>query len=233
MAEARRPEPDGARLRRLKERLLKERERILNQIGTMEIAEGESGLSVPHTDSVGELSAYDNHPADLGTELFARSLDIGLRDSQRILLAKIADALKAMDDGTYGVCSVCGKPIDDERLEAIPYATLCVDCKTEEEARGFDRRSRPIEERAIGAPWSDVITEGIESPAYDGEDTWQEVAMYGTASSPQDVPESLPTLTSYKAFIDPDERVGGVEDVDFIIDEEDHDDIPDPSETDH
>lgn len=233
MAEARRPEPDGARLRRFKERLLKERERILNQIGTMEIAGGESGLAVSQTDSVGELSAYDNHPADLGTELFARSLDLGLRDNQRIVLAKIDDALKAIDEGTYGVCSVCGKPIDDERLEAIPYTTLCVDCKTEEEARGFDRRSRPIEEWAIGAPWGNVTTEDIESPAFDGEDTWQEVAMYGTASSPQDVPESLPTLTSYKAFIDPDERVGGVEDVDFIIDEEDHDDIPDASEMDH
>lgn len=233
MAEAQRPEPDGARLRRYKERLLKERERIVSQIGTMEISEGDSGLSVSQTDSVGELSAYDNHPADLGTELFARSLDLGLRDNQRTLLAKIDDALKAIDDGAYGVCSICGKPIGDERLDVIPYTTLCVDCKSAEEARTFDSDSRPIEEWAMGAPWGDAMTDGRDNLAYDGEDAWQDVAKYGTANSPQDVPESLPTLTSYKAFIDPDERVGGVEDVDFIIDEEDHDDIPDDPEMDH
>jgi RNA polymerase-binding protein DksA len=58
-----------------------------------------------------------------------RELDGGLEENAERLLSEINAALQRVEDGTYGTCVVCGKPIGDERLEAVPYATLCIDDK--------------------------------------------------------------------------------------------------------
>ncbi|MDN5311737.1 MAG: hypothetical protein PWQ68_710, partial [Thermoanaerobacteraceae bacterium] len=89
--------------------------------------------SEPLKESVGELSSYDNHTSDLGAEIFEREKDLGLKDNTKILLMKVNHALDKIRDGTYGICERCGKPIDKERLEAVPYTTLCIECKKEEE----------------------------------------------------------------------------------------------------
>ena len=57
-----------------------------------------------------------------------RSLDYTLEDNEEHLLASIDDALKRIEDGTYGICTNCGRPISEERLEALPWAELCIDC---------------------------------------------------------------------------------------------------------
>ncbi len=84
-------------------------------------------------DETGELVTTDNHPADLASATFDRELDLGLEEDVGEILAAIDAALQRIDDGTYGVCSRCGAGIGAERLRAMPYATLCIDCKRREE----------------------------------------------------------------------------------------------------
>ena len=80
------------------------------------------------TDETGDLSiGKDDHIADSASETFMREFDGGLEENAEHLLAKVEGALERMDDGTYGTCTVCGQKIPDERLEAVPYATLCLD----------------------------------------------------------------------------------------------------------
>ena len=79
-------------------------------------------------DETGELaSGPGDHLADHATETFMRELDEGLEENADHLLGEIDAALSRIEDGTYGSCSRCGKPIAAERLEAVPYATLCID----------------------------------------------------------------------------------------------------------
>ena len=86
------------------------------------------------TDETGDLSiGSDDHLADSATETFMRELDDGLEENAERLLGEIDTALRRIDDGTYGMCVACGRPIDAERLEAVPWATLCLDDKRAEE----------------------------------------------------------------------------------------------------
>ena len=62
------------------------------------------------------------HPGDIATELFERERDMGQLEQVERELRDIEDALRRLDDGTYGICEVCGRPIPDERLEAKPTA---------------------------------------------------------------------------------------------------------------
>jgi len=70
-----------------------------------------------------------DHIADSASETYMRELDEGLEENADHLLAEIEAALGRIDDGTYGLCANCGNPISAERLEAVPYATLCIDDK--------------------------------------------------------------------------------------------------------
>lgn len=83
----------------------------------------------------GELSsaAGDQHIADHASELLDREVDESLEENAEHIAREIEAALARIDDGTYGTCNRCGKPIPEERLEAVPYATLCVGCKRLEE----------------------------------------------------------------------------------------------------
>jgi RNA polymerase-binding protein DksA len=60
--------------------------------------------------------------------VFEQQRDLALRDRSRMDLHKVETALRALDDGTYGTCTSCGNPIAPERLEAIPWVALCIDC---------------------------------------------------------------------------------------------------------
>lgn len=78
-------------------------------------------------DSVGELANYDNHPGDMGTEQFEQQRDAGLEMMRQDQLQEIEDALKRIEDGTYGYSVKSGKPIPYERLEAQPTAKYLVE----------------------------------------------------------------------------------------------------------
>ncbi len=84
----------------------------------------------------GELADYDDHhPADAASETFERTKDYALDENYPDMLERIAEALRKIDDGSYGTCDRCDSPIKPERLKAIPYATLCVDCQERMERR--------------------------------------------------------------------------------------------------
>lgn len=135
------------------------------------------GLVESLGDSISELSTYDNHPADIGSEVFERSKDFALREGAGITLAAVDEALAKIDAGTYGTCDLCGKKIDRGRLEAIPYTTLCLDCKSSEEEIP-DQNVRPVEEEVLGKPFARTFTDDPDAVGYDGEDAWREVAHY-------------------------------------------------------
>ena len=86
-------------------------------------------------DDSGEESAYDNHLGDTATVTYDRELGYTLEENSEHVLADIDAALKRIDDGNYGTCTKCDKQIAEERLEARPWATLCIDCQRERERR--------------------------------------------------------------------------------------------------
>jgi RNA polymerase-binding transcription factor DksA len=83
----------------------------------------------------GELSsaAGDQHLADHASEMLDREVDESLEDNAEEIGREIDAALERIDAGTYGVCVNCGQQIPEERLDAVPYAVLCLSCKREEE----------------------------------------------------------------------------------------------------
>ena len=104
-------------------RLEEERARLTN---AAEFLERENPGSLE--DELGEVAAgNDNHLGDLATATYDRELDEGLEEGVQQTLSDIELALSKIEDGTYGTCEVCGKPIGAERLAAIPWARLCID----------------------------------------------------------------------------------------------------------
>lgn len=80
-------------------------------------------------DELGEVGSggTDNHLGDTASATFDRELDQGLEEGAQQTLGEIEAALKRIDAGTYGTCEVCGKPIGEDRLRAIPWAKLCIE----------------------------------------------------------------------------------------------------------
>ena len=113
-----------------RQRLAEERER-LDEVRSTFDAEGLTDQSA--SDSVGELSSYDQHQADMGTETFEREKDLSILEQVEAELADVEHALRRLDEGTYGTCEVCGKAIPDERLEAMPATRLCLEHQAEAE----------------------------------------------------------------------------------------------------
>jgi DnaK suppressor protein len=73
-------------------------------------------------------------PSDRASLEADRNFMLRIRDRENKLIKKIKKALERIDDGTFGVCEKCGEDISASRLKARPVTTLCIDCKTKEEA---------------------------------------------------------------------------------------------------
>jgi DnaK suppressor protein len=108
---------------RFRAELEQHRDRLRNTIAHHDI--GTSSL----TESTGELmsSSSDNHLADTASETYEREFDEGLEEDAQAQLREVESALTRLEDGTYGTCKICGKSIPVERLEAVPWTTLCID----------------------------------------------------------------------------------------------------------
>jgi RNA polymerase-binding protein DksA len=120
---------DEKRDAKLKAALESERAELIIEIEEYE-REGQESLS----DVSGENN-YRDHMADQGSATFARELDMSLEDIARENVVRIDAALGRMASGEYGVCTRCGAPIPAGRLEAMPDAELCIECKEWEETR--------------------------------------------------------------------------------------------------
>lgn len=71
---------------------------------------------------------YTNHQADDATFAEEQATNMALRQNAERLLAQVEDALTRLDEGTYGFCVQCGREIEADRLQALPYAALCLSC---------------------------------------------------------------------------------------------------------
>lgn len=168
--------------------------------------------SHPH-DSMGELSSYDNHPADEGTELFEREKDIALNEHEQYELANINRAIQAIEEGAYGTCIVCGQDIPIERLEVLPSTVYCIEHTPDRTVS----RHRPVEEEVLSPPFGQFEYDGHpnESVGYDAEDAWQNVAKWGTSESPSDF--AAPPADYNHMYVESDENIGYVEDYENFV----------------
>jgi RNA polymerase-binding transcription factor DksA len=116
--------PSQVDVGRARDRLLQERKRLQ---GIKDGLSGEPGEGASERDALSELSLADQHPADIGTEVFEQEKDLSIVEQIDAELADVERALKRVDEGTYGICEACGREIDPERLEARPEARFCVD----------------------------------------------------------------------------------------------------------
>jgi DnaK suppressor protein len=85
-------------------------------------------------DQVKETEEPSPDPMDQASNGFDRDFLLRLRDRERKLMIKIKEALERIENGTFGICEECGEKISEKRLRARPMATLCIDCKHEQEA---------------------------------------------------------------------------------------------------
>jgi DnaK suppressor protein len=115
-------------IQELKAQLLAERKDLEAQYKELE----ESSFATNQSELTGEMG-FDEEYADAGTATFERERDLSLVNNLRDLMERIDKALGKIEDGTYGLCDRCGKPIEKPRLKALPYANLCIKDKQAEE----------------------------------------------------------------------------------------------------
>lgn len=111
-------------LKKFRKLLEEERARAASEINALQ----EMDSDATESQETGELSDYDQHPADQATETFERERDLAMEENEQVILRESEAALKKIENGTYGTCERCGKPIGVARLEAIPYTPYCIEC---------------------------------------------------------------------------------------------------------
>lgn len=116
-------------LAKLKKMLLKKRDSLLAEIQHIQ----KETLRKTQKDAAGDLSAYTFHMADVATDTFDRDFSMGLASAEREMLMDIEDALRKIQDKSFGKCEACDKEISKSRLKAIPYAKLCIACQEKQD----------------------------------------------------------------------------------------------------
>ena len=109
--------------RKIRARLEAERERLL---GVRRDLRGDPETTADLA-SVGELADYDQHPADVGTEVFEHEKNVSILERVEAQLREVEVAFERLEKGTYGICEACGRPIEPARLEERPFARFCLE----------------------------------------------------------------------------------------------------------
>lgn len=91
-------------------------------------------------ESSGDLSSYSYHQADQGSDTNQMEHTAKMMDTERQKMRLLNDAMRRIQEGRYGFCEICGKEIPEKRLEALPYATECIECREKMEDK--KRRKR-------------------------------------------------------------------------------------------
>lgn len=146
--------------------------RTLNQIE-------KNGFTDAQAEYTSELSVYDNHPADIGSETYEMEKNMALRKQELHRINEIDRALDRLERGEFGKCALCGRGISPGRLETQPEADLCLDC-SKKERLPHDRvmEGRPVEEETLNYPYNRERSSKDNRAIFDGEDSWQAVARY-------------------------------------------------------
>lgn len=212
---------DKIALNRYKDMLIHQESQLEHIVNRMKA----NGLSEQNESYPTELSGYDNHPADLGSEMFQVEMDNALMVHEEHLLKEVHDALGRIEEDTFGKCAFCGKDIDAGRLEAVPYARLCLDCE-EDKAVTSEHLSnnRPVEELVWDAPMGRKYLNKREDDEYEGLDYLNDVVKHGSSDSPQDMGGYHEYEEFYTNEVD---RQGVVDDMDRISNEQYKRQLPD------
>jgi RNA polymerase-binding transcription factor DksA len=133
----RKPVLPAAFLKKQRQRLMELRDIYLNA------AEGVTNENLRNSE--GNESAFGMHQADAGSDAYDRDFALSLLAKEQDAIYEINEALKRIDQGTYGICEMCGETISEERLEALPFTrfTVVSQEKIEREQRG-GRWTRPV-----------------------------------------------------------------------------------------
>lgn len=154
--------------------LLKEKSNITNLVTEMK-DNTVFGNTTQHTSekyTTSELSSYDNHLADLGTEVFMQEMQNSLTDHEMMKLNNINDALIRIDNGTYGICEHCKKNIDEERLEFIPETSVCSCCAKEMDGPINEIQSVSIKDNFSGPNLFTRVVEDLVDMNRDSKDEY-------------------------------------------------------------
>ncbi len=116
-------------LQDFRKRLEEERSSLAKEIAILT----NDNLKKSQRDRSGDLSGYASHLADVATDNFEREKDLHIASGESDRLRVIDEALERIENKTYGTCDNCGKVVGLKRLEALPYATLCIKCQELEE----------------------------------------------------------------------------------------------------
>jgi YteA family regulatory protein len=201
-----RPILNETQIKQLREQLLNERDELRHHLKENE----NFGMDEPMGAQLAELSLYDNHPADIGSELFERGKDLALTELLEHQLEKTEAALRRIDEGTYGKCAECGEPIPLERLQALPSADYCMRHMPDDET-SF---RRPREEQFL-RPAMRSDKDG-QTNSFDGEDAWQIVESWGTSNTP--AMQEMRNIHDYnEMYIEADENEGYVEPIESFL----------------
>ncbi len=92
--------------------------------------------SIGAKESSGDLSSYAFHQADQGSDTNLMEQTVMLMEQEREKIRLLNDAMRRIADLTYGICEICGCYIQEARLEIIPYAKYCIECKEKDEVKG-------------------------------------------------------------------------------------------------
>lgn len=109
--------------------LFKRKEEVVEGINHV----SEDTLRKSQKDAAGDISAYTLHMADVATDTYDREFSLGLGSSERETLYEVNEALKRIEDGSYGICEDCQKLITKTRLKAVPHTKLCLKCQQKRE----------------------------------------------------------------------------------------------------
>ncbi|MGI8707045.1 MAG: TraR/DksA family transcriptional regulator [Actinomycetota bacterium] len=119
---------DAKQLAGIRAQLEQERRDLTTQLADIE----QESFQTTQSDITGEVG-LDEDFADAGTATFDRERALSIQNNIKDLIDQITGAVERIDDGSYGTCERCGRPIDAARLRALPHASLCMDCKRREE----------------------------------------------------------------------------------------------------
>ena len=115
------------------------RSRLRGDVSTM----ADAALRKTRAEASGDLSSMPIHMADLGTDAFEQEFTLSLMACEEGTLGQVEQALERIRSRTYGTCEDCGGVIAKKRLEAIPFASLCIRCAEKQEAAGSGRPRQP------------------------------------------------------------------------------------------
>ncbi len=121
----------SAELQAYKDQLLVLRARLRGDVSNL----ADSALRKSRTEANGDLSSMPIHMADIGSDNYEQEFTLSLMENDGGTLAQIEASLERIEEGSYGHCEECGVKIPKSRLNAIPYATLCVRCAEQQEQR--------------------------------------------------------------------------------------------------